>query len=248
MSKIKVLIVEDDPMIADIVQRFTQAVEGYTVIGIARNGESALEVIRKTSVDLVVLDIFLPVINGIDVLAALRREEREVDFVIVTAAEDSKTVSKILRHGVIAYITKPFKFERFRSVLEAYRGFYRKTCNQRNINQKDIDNLMAAPQFPHPAETPKNLNAQTMDAIINFLVTQKKFLSAEEVASGMGLSRGTVRRYLEFLVELGQVKKAMDYLSVGRPVNRFQICQEKTKEDRVARIWSEKQQLASGVY
>lgn len=221
MDNIKVLVVEDDPMVAAINRKFTEAVDGFTVVGVVRNGQEAHDFVLKKAVDLIILDIYLPKKSGVELLFDLRQEGHPIDIIMVTAADDSATVSKVIRQGVVAYIAKPFKFERYRAVLEAYRTFRFKVQKKDSLAQEDIDGIMAVKQLADASDTPKNFNPQTLRLISDFLMEQSKFLSAEEVASAVGLSRVTARRYLEYLVEQGTVQRTMDYLAVGRPVHRF---------------------------
>lgn len=220
---IKVLIVEDDPMVADINKNFTESVEGFTVIGLVKTGKQALSFLGKTFVDLVILDIFLPEKNGVEVLKDIRRKNQPVDVIMITAADDSETVSKVLRCGVIYYIAKPFKYERFRAVLEAYRDFKNKIMTKANLDQQDIDTILAVRPAGNQKEMPKNFNVQTYNMIVEYLFQQNKFQSADEIGTGVGLARVTVRRYLEYLVEQGKLEKALDYHTVGRPVHRFKM-------------------------
>lgn len=223
MNKIKVLIVEDDPMVAHINEKYTEIVKGFTVIGNAQNGKDALDFLKCNAVDLIILDLYLPQMSGVETLSTLRHEGYDADVIVITAADDSDTVSKVLRHGVIAYIEKPFQFERYQSVLEAYRDFFYKAHQQQYLSQDDIDRRLAIYTKAPQEEMPKNFSAPTLDTLIAYLTRQNQFLSAQEVALAVDISRGTVRRYLEHLVEQGMVNKVMDYKSVGRPVHRFKI-------------------------
>jgi len=223
MNKIRVLIVEDDPMVAHINKNYTESVEGFTVIGVAETGQAALEFLDKESVDLIILDLFLPHTDGLEVLSQLRRDDREVDVIVITAADDSKTVNKVLRYGVVNYIEKPFQFERYQSVLEMYREFFTKTRLQQHLNQVDLDILWGGSRIASSEEMPKKLSSPTLGTLVDYLASQNQFLSAEEVASATGISRGTVRRYMEYLMERGLATRKIDYTSVGRPVHRFNI-------------------------
>ena len=126
MQEIRVLIVEDDPMVAHINKKFTEAVPGFAVAGIAGNGNEALLLLEKDKPDLIILDVYMPDIDGISVLSLLRKKEIPVDVIMVTAAGDTATVARIMRQGIIDYIVKPFKFERYRAALESYREFRKK--------------------------------------------------------------------------------------------------------------------------
>ena len=223
MKTISVLIVDDDPMVADINKNYTEAVAGFSVMGIARNGKEALEKINTMDMDLVILDIYLPEINGVDLLALIRREEKNIDVIMITAADDSATVSRVLRQGVVAYITKPFKFDRYRLILENYRRHKQTMLQKSNLEQSDIDNILSTPVHSVKQVIPKNLHAQTLTLITDYLVAYRDPISAEELATGVGISRVTCRRYLEYLVNEGQLQMDLCYISVGRPIHRFTL-------------------------
>lgn len=223
MADIKVLIVEDDPMVAEINKSFTEAVPGFVVIGVARNGKDALAQIEKKAPDLVILDIYLPELDGVNILNWIRKEDKPIDVIMITAADDSSTVSKVLRQGVVAYIAKPFKFDRFQVVLENYRRYIRALVQKETLEQDDIDGILSPRISGDEREMPKNFHAQTLKLITEHLLSHKEALSAEQVASGVGISRVTSRRYLEYLTSLGQVKMELDYISVGRPIHRFRL-------------------------
>ncbi|MBP2627123.1 MAG: response regulator receiver and unknown domain protein [Firmicutes bacterium] len=229
MEKIRVLIVDDDPMVADINKNYTEAIAGFCVIGIAKNGKDAIYQINTFDIDLVILDIYLPEINGVDILSLIRREEKNIDVIMITAADDSATVSRVLRQGVVAYITKPFKFDRFRLILENYRRHKQTMLQKSNLEQSDIDKIFATPVRSEKQGTPKNLHAQTLTLITNYLLGCSEPISAEELASGVGISRVTCRRYLEYLVNEGQLQMDLCYVSVGRPIHRFTLVGKKNK-------------------
>jgi two-component system response regulator DctR len=191
-----------------------------------RRGDEALEQVSRIRPDLVILDNYLPEKTGLEILNVLRRDEYPIDVIMITAADDAHTVTRAFRQGIVAYITKPFTFERYRSVLEAYRDFRFQTGKKKRLGQAEIDSLAARGSGRMNVELskmPKNYNSQTRDLIINFLVGQHSAQSAEEIAVKAGLSRVTARRYLEYLVEQGQVRRTLDYLAVGRPVHRFHM-------------------------
>lgn len=223
MEVIRVLIVDDDPMVADINKNYTEAVAGFSVIGIAKDGKDALYQLNTMDIDLVILDIYLPDINGVDILALIRREEKNLDVIMITAADDSATVSRVLRQGVVAYITKPFKFNRYRLILENYRRHKQTILQKSNLEQSDIDNILSTPVQKDKQVTPKNFHAQTLTLIIDYLIAYGEPISAEELAAGVGISRVTCRRYLEYLVNEGRLHMELCYISVGRPIHRFTV-------------------------
>lgn len=223
MDNIRVLIVEDDPMVADINKSFTEAVKGFTVVGVARNGSEAICKVQKTNPSLVILDIFMPEVNGVEVLSHLRKQEEPIDVIMITAADDASTICKVLRCGVVAYITKPFKFDKYKAVLERYKRFRRTVEQKDTLEQEDIDGFLSDHSCTEINCLPKNFHNQTLKLIVNYLMESKKALSAEEVATGIGISRVTTRRYLEYLTNQDQIQMELDYISVGRPIHRYKI-------------------------
>jgi len=227
MDDIRVLIVEDDPMVADINKSFTENIEGFRVVGTARNGQEALDMCRDRHPDLVILDVYMPGIDGMGVLAGLRQTETPIDIIMITAASDGSTISKAMRHGIAGYIIKPFKFERYRSVLESYRDFQRKARQSASLDQADIDKVFATRPDYDPRDMPKNFHVQTLNLIVDFLFASPEPRSSEEVAAGIGISRVTARRYLEYLVSQGRLQMLLDYAAVGRPVHRFRLVEQR---------------------
>lgn len=223
MSKIKVLIVEDDPMVADINKRFTEAIAGFSVLGIAKNGSHALQMLEELRPDLIILDVYMPEIDGMEVLSVVRKQEIPVDIILITAANDSEVISRIMRYGVIDYIIKPFKFERYRSTLENYRDFKNKLLQSDSFTQIELDTIFSTKMAKDDKKMPKNLHVQTLNSIMDLLRSKEAGQSADDIAAEMGISRVTVRRYLEYLVAEDQLEMLLEYLPVGRPTHRFKL-------------------------
>ena len=107
---------------------------------------------------------------------------------------------------------------------------YKKTMLQKsNLEQSDIDSILATPVRIEKQVTPKNFHAQTLALITNYLEGCKEPISAEELATGVGISRVTCRCYLEYLVNTGQLQMDLCYISVGRPIHRFTLVSEINK-------------------
>lgn len=219
-SPTRVLIVEDDPMVMELHRRFVKSVDGFEVVGVAQNGASAAEAIQRLRPQLVILDVYMPEMDGLTLLKQLRLREYNADVILVTAAQESRSVFEALRLGVVDYIIKPFRFERLRQALENYRQRREQLTGADVVNQATIDTLISrASSTYHP---PKGLNRHTLELITDFLRERPgQPFSAEDVAQSLDISRVTARRYLEHLVEMGFVEQSMAYKAVGRPSNLF---------------------------
>ena len=82
----QVMIVEDDPMVAAINKKYTETVPGFRVAGIFRNGAEGLEYLRENHVDLVILDYYMPEMNGDVFMDRIREEGIQVSVIMVTSA------------------------------------------------------------------------------------------------------------------------------------------------------------------
>ncbi|WP_309241392.1 response regulator [Domibacillus sp. PGB-M46] len=222
---IKVLLIEDDLMVQEVNKEFINKVDGFEVIGIAGNGREGMELIRRLSPDLIIIDLYMPLMGGLETLHLLRQENIQVDVIVITAASDIDTVRQVIQHGAFDYIMKPFKFERMKQALEHYQSVQNRLSEKGRISQEELDSLLFQKAGgPDEAEQlPKGLNAVTLQKIVSHLQKTDQPLSAEEVAEGVGAARVTVRRYLDYLEKSGKVKINIQYGVIGRPINRYKL-------------------------
>jgi two-component system, CitB family, response regulator DctR len=227
VQKISVLLIEDDPMVQQINKQFVERLDCFTVVGVAENGAEGIAKVQKLKPDLVMLDIFMPLLNGIETLRKIR-EEFAVDVIIVSAANDIHTIQQTLQWGAADYIIKPFTFERIKQSLENYCRFKNSLSQKPSISQTELDKIRFGEYGGHDETKgkdrlplPKGLNQITMQSVSRFLETQTEPVSAEIVADSVGIARVTARRYLEYLVSINDAKLHVQYGGVGRPVNQY---------------------------
>lgn len=222
MKGIRTVIVEDDPMVMQVNRQYIEDIDGFEIVGTADTGHEALSLIRKTLPDLVILDIYLPDLDGIQTLKELRTSTIPTDVILVTAARDVDTIQNAFRYGAIDYIIKPFKFSRLKSALDSYKLLNSKMNRKTSMDQDEIDDL-AMNKTRMQESLPKGLNDVTLRQVLLYLLKNGTPLSAEEVADGIGLARVTARRYLDYLEKAGKLFLEVQYGSVGRPINRYKV-------------------------
>jgi len=218
---ILVLVVDDDFMVAKVHRGFVDRVPGFTTVGVAHTGTDALAQIAAVRPDLVLLDIYLPDITGLDVLRRLRESgDGGPDVLAVTAARDVSTVRSALRGGVVHYVLKPFGFDVLRDRLERYAAVHDRLALSADVGQPDVDQLFVTLRMSS-APMPKGLTADTSRLIADAMRDCPGDLSAEECAERIGLSRVSTRRYLEHFVTAGKAEVRLRYGSAGRPQRRY---------------------------
>lgn len=101
---INVMIVEDDPMVAEINKRYLSQIDGFQLAQTANSVDEAIALLKKEKVQLILLDIFMPGKLGLELLAYLRKNELEIDVIIISAASDFERIKKALRQGIVDYL------------------------------------------------------------------------------------------------------------------------------------------------
>ena len=219
MSKITVFIVEDDPMVLEVTKAFLEKVNGFTLIGSAMNGKDALMQIEELSPNLVLLDMYLQDISGMEILMKIRSDRLPCDIVMITAARDAVTIQEVMRLGAVDYLVKPFRIERFKKSLQDYYKRSKRIKSLAQLKQEEIDEWLGSSH--HDGELPKGLNEMTMKQILLGLLDETIPITAEQLGQSLGMARVTVRRYLDFLAEKGKVHIEMQYGNVGRPTKFY---------------------------
>ncbi|MEE1315346.1 MAG: response regulator [Faecalimonas sp.] len=222
----KVLIVEDDPMVAMINEQYVKKNRDYTVVGRVRDGKSAIEFLEKESVDLIILDVFMPIMDGLETIKRIREKGISVEAIMVTAANDRVSVEEALHFGAIDYLVKPFTFERFQLALQKFAVQKQAFGSMDNLNQGYIDSIIEN-KIKNDTELPKGIQERTLEILIDYLGDNKgAFLPGETIAEKTGLTTVTVRKYMSYLEEQGIVKNQMNYETGGRPCVLYSLKEE----------------------
>lgn len=219
-----VLIVEDDPMVAMINEQFVSRHKDFKVIEKCADGASALQYLEKNKVDLVIMDVYMPIMDGFETLRQIRKKQIEVDVIMVTAANEAESLKQGLHLGVVDYLVKPFTFERFKIALDKFLAQAEALKDLEKVNQKNIDFLIDNTRKTVDDLHPKGIQEKTMRMILDHLrENTNKWLTGDEIAEKVGLTGVTVRRYMTHLTETGLVMGDMNYETGGRPCMLYKI-------------------------
>jgi len=215
-----VLIVDDDFMVAEIHRRFVEQVEGFRATGVSRTGQEALTAVEDLQPDLVLLDVYLPDMTGLEVLQQLRSDGNLVGVIMITAARELDTVKGALDGGAADFLIKPFEFPQFKAKLEAFAARADTLESAGGIDQSLVDSLFGRPGGATQA-LPKGLGAETGRLVLD-AVRGAGEVSAAECADLVGISRVSARRYLEHYLSTDVLELRLQY-GAGRPERRYHL-------------------------
>mgnify|MGYP001561181324 CR=1 FL=1 len=227
---IKVMIIEDDPMVRDINTKFLQKVEGFQLTNAVSNLTQAQSFMEKQKPDLILLDIYLPKENGIDFLKLLRAEEIEVDVILITADKTINRVQEAFRYGARDYLIKPFTLERFKESLLKFKDRYYHFKKANEIEQSELDKYISSSKDLVEEENNRNLdltkglNKYTYKTIWQQVQEIGEiYTTPEELGEILGIARVTCRKYLEYMNKEGKVHMLIEYGKIGRPQHKYRI-------------------------
>lgn len=225
------MIVEDDPMVREINSRFLEKLPNFKLTNAVSSIKEAQEFLYHNKVDLILLDIYLPKENGIDLLKWLRKNEMETDVIFITADKTSSMVQEAFRYGAVDYLIKPFTFDRFKESMINYKERYYSIKDFDTIEQNELDKYMFKNTSGNEKENfdnyiEKGINKYTYNII--WIIVEKlvdEYATTEEISEKSGVARVTVRKYLEFMLKEGKVEKIIEYGKIGRPQYKYKLIQ-----------------------
>jgi response regulator of citrate/malate metabolism len=223
---IGVLIVDDDFMVAKVHAGFVAALDGFEVVGTAATGAQALAAAQQLAPDLVLLDVYLPDMTGLEVLRRLRAAGATADVMVISAARDVDSIRSALHGGVLHYLVKPFDRRTFESRLQDYAAMRAELTELQEAGQGDVDRVFGRfrGSTPVPVATPKGIAPETLELVRKVLGgAGVEGLSATECSERTGLARVSARRYLEQLVTTQEADVRQRYGTAGRPERRFTL-------------------------
>lgn len=224
-----VLIIEDDPMVSFIHQKYLEKITGFHPIYLAETIEMGLEQTRKNQPKLVLLDLHLKDGNGLSYLTSIRKERIDVEVILITAANELDSVKQSMHLGVLDYLIKPFSFERFAKSIQLYQekqAQLSKTVS--DLSQETIDSLFKQPRIQEPIkleELPleKGLTQSTLHLLMEKIKQLPPQFTVQELSEISQLSHVSVRKYLLFLENADILTSESVYLKVGRPYQLYRM-------------------------
>lgn len=193
---IKVLVVDDHQLVRIGTSRLLADIEGIRVIGHASNGEEAIDKVKTLKPDVVLMDVHMPGIDGLEATRRCMRVDPDLKVIAVTVHEDEPYPSKLMQVGAAGYLTKKTDVdEMVRAIKKVYLG-------QRYISMEVAQQLVLRP-FNNKDKSPfDELSTREMQVALMVINGHK----AGEIAESLSLSSKTVNSYRYRVFEKLQVK------------------------------------------
>lgn len=221
---IKVLIVEDDPMVALINRKYLEKIGDFKIYGPVKNEDEIIYMIENENINLILLDVFLPNKNGIDILKTLRLKEYLLDIIMVTAANSSDELERCFSYGVTDYLVKPFEFDRFSEAINKFKAKNSLLSKSSYITQKEIDYIYNKKTYTKEVELPKGLNKRTLEKIETFLYQNSdRVWTLREIAKELNISNVTIKKYMDYLETIDKIYAQLTSGNIGRPEIIYKI-------------------------
>ena len=181
--------------------------------------EEAKEFLANSDTDLIILDNYLADGQGIEFLPKLKG----YPIIMITAANDVQTVEAALTNGVVDYLVKPFTYERFSQAIDKVQD-YMKLLSKEKINQDLIDDYLNSGRVEEEEDSlPKGLSRITLKKVLENIKEQETGFTTQQVADALDISRITIRKYLNHLVNINVLSEDAEYYTSGRPVSVFTV-------------------------
>jgi DNA-binding NarL/FixJ family response regulator len=202
-NKINVMIVDDHPIMRDGLRRLLETEPDIKVIAETGTGEQALVMVKEFQPDVVLLDINLPNLNGLQVTSRLKADHSRVAVVLLTAYDDAEQILHAMRAGASAYCPKDIATDPLIGVIrEVARGNYviqGKVYNERGV-QDWLNIQVEQLTGPYTIDTGEHyvpLSPREME----ILRCVTRGLSNKEIAQELGISHQTVKNHMTSILD-----------------------------------------------
>jgi DNA-binding NarL/FixJ family response regulator len=197
---VRVLLVDDQALFREALATLLEVHAGIDVVGEAGNGAEALDRVPVVRPDVVLMDLHMPVLDGIAATTRLRVEHPDVRVLALTTFDDDEDVFAALRAGAVGYLLKDVSSDRLvEALLAAARG---ESVLQPSVAAKVVARFAALPDEPAPRAQPLvvPLSARELDVLRRLAEGE----SNREIAGALFLAEGTVKNHVtNVLAKLG---------------------------------------------
>ena len=211
-----ILIVEDDFRIGEMYKEFLKAETEAKKIECVINAKEALKYLSANEVDIVIIDIYLPDMMGDKLAEEILKKYPFINFICISANQDAQIIKDLINLGVLHYLIKPVKLDTLGEIVNRFINMNNSLSTEKELEQSEIDQYFTVKKTIENTELPKGIDPVSLEKVRNAFEIKEEWVSSE-LGQTLGTSRTTVRRYLEYLREIGYLKVTQEFGDKGRP-------------------------------
>jgi DNA-binding NarL/FixJ family response regulator len=213
-TKIRVLVVEDQVKILKSQLKLLEGSPDLEIVGTALSGEAALEEIDKLKPDVVLCDLGLPRMSGIDVTRQVKAKHPAIEILIFTIFDDEEKVIDAVRAGAAGYLLKGAPTDKIVEAIKEVKGGG--TVIQPNLARRLLKHfavpVQSGPERKLQVEPPSRPLSEREQEILQLIA---KGVSNAEAAAVLGVSRATIRTHLEHIYQKLEVTNRVEAVTEG---------------------------------
>lgn len=221
---VKVAMIEDDMDVSRFHRLYLKKIDGFEPLFDASTLEEGFKLIKENKPDLLLLDIYVGETNGLDLLKRIRSEGIDLDVILITSANDAKTVQTGHRFGVVDYLIKPFSFARFQEALNRYR--LNRLDTSKTFSQQEVDRLFHKGGQNTIYTLPKGITKETALRVMQCLIESNEWLTTAELSERCSISHVSLRKYIRFFESEKLIETRLIYQDLGRPLQKYKAISE----------------------
>jgi DNA-binding NarL/FixJ family response regulator len=191
---IKILLADDHEIVREGLRNLLEKQEGFEVVAEAEDGLTAVKKAKKLSPDLIIMDIGMPDLNGIEATRQILAESPHIKIIALSMHAETRFVSEMLKAGASAYLLKDSAFEELIQAIQASRS--NKIYLSPSIAEKVIKNYITS--FPRESFSPFSILTQREREVIQLIAEGK---STKKIASLLFLSIKTIETHRQNIME-----------------------------------------------
>ncbi len=180
MDKIKVLVVDDHPMVLEGMQAMLAQIDFLSVAGLASNACEAMELIRSQSPDIVITDISMPEIGGIELTARIRRAHPAIRVIAMSTFNERSLISQMIQQGASGYLLKSASREEIEEAILTVNAHKLYMSLNLALNEKEQSEISKSPVL---TSREKDVLSLIAEGLTNPQIAEKLFISTYTVDS-----------------------------------------------------------------
>ena len=191
MEQLRVLLVDDEPLLLESLEIILTP-NGFTIVGMAKDGVEALELLKKDSCDLALVDLNMKGMGGIELIRRLKSEYPKVKILVLTTFYDDKNITLAISGGADGYLLKD-------SGKDAILGAMKQIMEGQNVIDNKVMKRLAALMNPKEESTTILEGMTKRESEICTLLA--KGLTNKQIADTLYISEGTVKNYISSIYD-----------------------------------------------